>query len=157
MALTTSPFLLKKVSLTLIKTSEIGTGEEVEYRCTLNQAQLTPSTGTGATGATYETFCQNYDSTGAAGNATWTLDLNGMQNYKDAQDLSLLLFENEGTEYTFQLMPQNELLNGTASATEPGFKGEITATPTQIGGTANQYATYTVSLPVKGKPTKVVA
>lgn len=157
MPVTTTPFLLKRVSLTLVKSSEIGTGTAVEYKCTLNQAKLTPSAGGGGASATYETFCETFDAGSASSNATWALDLNGMQNYQAAEDLSLLLFENEGEKYTFTLIPDNPAGDGAPSATSPGFTGEITATPTEIGGTANQYATFTVSLPVVGKPTKVVA
>lgn len=158
MAVTTQPFLLKRVSLTLIKTSEIGTGTETEYKCALNQAQLTPSAGTSSGGGTtFESFCETFDAGAAASNATWTLDLNGMQNYKDALDLSVLLFENEGEKYTFTLMPDDTSGTETPSASNPAFKGEITAVPTQIAGTANQYATFQVSLPVVGKPEMVTA
>ena len=155
MPVTTTPFLLKRVSLTLMKTDG---GTEEEYRCALNQAQLTPSTTTaGATGTTYETFAATFDAGRAASSSTGTMDLNGMQNYQDALDLSLLLFENEGENYTFKLLPDDSSGTGTPSPTNIGFTGQVTATPTQIGGTANQYATFTVSLPVIGKPTKLTA
>jgi hypothetical protein len=152
MALTTSPFLLKNLSLTLVKTAEVA-GVAEEYRCQLTAATLTPSTGGGGGGSTLETFCDSYSSTGAS-TATWTLDLSGFQAYKDVTDLSILLFNDEGENYTYTLMPEGP---APISATNPGFTGEVTLIPTTIGGTANQYATFTVSLPTVGKPTMITA
>lgn len=152
MAITTSPFLLKNLSLTLVKTADIGTGLEQEYRCQLTAATLTPSAGGGASGSTLETFCDSYSSTGAS-TATWTLDLSGLQSYKDVADLSVLLFNEEGEAYTYTLIPEGP---APISATNPGFTGEVTLIPTTIGGTANTYATFTVSLPTIGKPEMIV-
>lgn len=149
--ITTAPILLKDVSLTLIKTSDIATGDPVEYRCQLSQAELQP-TAASSSGATLETFCNSYSASGA-GNATWVLALSGFQAYGDVTDLSLLLFDNEGEDFTYTLMPAG----GVPSATNPGFSGEVVLVPTNIGGTANQYGTFTVSLPCKEKPVKVVA
>jgi len=140
---TTSPFVLDDVSLTLSPVS----GSAEEYQCQLNRAELVPSTGGGGGGATFESFCNTYS--GGGGTASWTLELTGMQAYSDAADLSMLLFNEEGEEYEFVLTP----MGGTISATNPGFSGTVTLVPTNIGGTANQYATLTVSLPCSGKPT----
>lgn len=147
MPISTAPFLMNGVSLTL----SLAGGTPVEYKCQLNQAQLTPGTGGGGGGSTYETFCATFDS-GGAGNSTWTLDLGGFQAFADVEDLSLFLFDNEGALLDFVLTP----LGGTVSATNPAFSGQVTAAPTAIGGTANQYATYTISLPVQGKPVKEI-
>lgn len=150
MPITQTPILLKDVSLTLIKTGTTGTAEE--YSCQLSQAQLTPSAGGGGGGgATLETFCDTYSSQGAGANATWTLDLGGFQQYQDVADLSMLLFNNEGSKYTFVLNPDIGVKD-PASASGYSFTGEITATPVQIGGTANQYATFTTSQPLVSKP-----
>ena len=145
MAITTSPFVLDDVSLTLKPTA--GTAEE--YQCQLNRAELVPSTGGGGGGATFETFCNTYSSSG--GNASWALEITGFQAYADAADLSMVLFDNEGQEYEYVLTP----MGGTISAANPGFQGTLTLVPTNIGGTANQYAQMTVSLPCNGKPTKI--
>lgn len=144
MALTTQPFVMRDVSLTLVKK---GAATPVEYRCQLSQAQLTPAAASGG-GQTLETFCSTYSSSGSTA-ATWTLDLGGFQAYKDVTDLSIILFNDEGEEYTYTLLPEG----GTISTTNPGFTGDVTLIPVQVGGTANQYATFTVSLPCLAKPT----
>lgn len=143
MAITVQPFVLRDVSLTLEPASG---GTPQEYQCQLSAATLTPSS-TGGTGNTLETFCDTYSDAGS--NATWTLDLAGFQQYTDAADLALLLYNSEGEVYDFVLTP----MGGTISATNPGFSGQVTLVPTQIGGTANQWATFSVSLPLVSKAT----
>jgi hypothetical protein len=147
MAITTSPFVLKETSLTL--RPKDSTGAAQEYICQLSQAQLTPSAATGGAGGDLTTFCDTYSSAAAAGNSTWVLDLAGFQAVEDSMDLTIFLFEHEGETYEFQLTPKGPL---PVSATNPAFRGEVTLQPTQIGGTAAQFATFTVSLPVSGKP-----
>lgn len=146
---TTSPFVLNDVSLTLILSADAATGTAEEYMCQLNRAELTPSAQ--STGSEYETFCATFPA--PAKTASWVLDLSGFQAYADATDLSLFLFDHEGEKAEFVLQPQG----GAASATNPGFEGVVTLSPTAIGGTANQYAVMTASLNVDGKPVKVVA
>jgi hypothetical protein len=145
MPITTSPFVLDDVSLTLVPTAG-GTAEE--YQCQLNRAELVPAAGT-SSGNSFETFCDTYSSSG--GNSSWTLELTGFQAYVDAADLSMLLFNDEGVEYDFVLTPAG----GVISATNPAFDGTVTLVPTNIGGTANQYAQFSVSLPCSGKPTAI--
>ena len=156
MALTVAPFVLNNVSLTLEKVrnsdgSAATAGTAAEYRCQLNTASLTPSQKTGAA-QEYITFCDTHTSPGGGG-STWVLNLAGFQAYTDVTDLSLLLFNDEGAVYEYVLTP----LGGTLSATNPGFRGEVTIIPTVIGGTANTYAAFTVDLPCTGKPTMIVA
>ena len=155
MALTTQPFVLSNLTLTLKKTKNpdgsVATGTAVAYRCQLNTASLTPSAAS-ATTQTYETFCATFES-GGGGSATWVLNLAGFQAYKDVTDLSIILFNDERAEYQFVLSPEG----GTISATNPGFQGTVKIVPTVIGGTANQYASFTVDLPCTAKPTMLVA
>ena len=148
MPIATSPFLLKDASLTLIAKADAGTGTPVEYSCQLNQAQLTPAEGGGGT-QTYETFCDTHTSSGST--STWTLDLGGFQAFEDATDLSTLLFDEEGEIFSYVLTPKG----GTVSATNPGFKGDVTLKPVAVGGTAGTFATFTISLPCTAKPTKI--
>ena len=145
MPITTKPTTLRDVTLTLTPSG----GTEVAYECQLTQAQLTPSSGGGG-GNTLVTFCATHDDGGAGTLASWTLDLAGFQAYADAEDFSLLSFDSEGELFGFSLIPTG----GAPSATTPGFEGEVTMVATPIGGTAGQYATFTVSLPCTGKPTK---
>lgn len=151
MAQTAKPFVLKDVSLTLVKTSETP-GTPVEFRCQLSRAELVPSSSGGGGGATLDTFCDSYSDSGA-GSSTWTLELAGFQAYADVSDFSIISFEDEGVEYDFALAP----LGGTPSATNPAFEGKVTMVATPIGGTAKQYAQFTAALPCSGKPTMVVA
>jgi len=146
MPISTAPFVLKEVSLTLVKSGDATT--PVEYRCQLSQAQLTPSAGAGATGATLETFCETFDNSGTT-SSSWVLDLAGFQAFADVTDLSMISFVDEGEKYDFVLVP----VGGTISTTNPGFSGQVTMVATPIGGTANQYASFTVSLPCVSKPT----
>jgi len=149
-AASSAPFVLNKVSLTLVESSATP-GTPVEYKCQLSQAQLTPSAAAGTTGATMETFCATYDNSGSAA-ATWVLDLAGFQAWADVTDFSVISFNDEGVEYDFVLMP----IEGTVSATNPSFTGTVTMVATPVGGTANQYAQFTASLPCKSKPLMVV-
>jgi len=147
MALTTAPFVMRDVTLSL---KPVASGTAEEYRCQLNKAQITPAGGGGAS-ITYDTFCATFSE--QSGGATFTLDLGGFQAYADVADLSILLWNSAGEKYTFVLTP----LGGTISATNPGFTGEVTLIEAVVGGTANQYATFEVSLPCSAKPTAIVA
>jgi hypothetical protein len=149
MALTTSPFLVKNINVLMAKSP----ATKIDYRCTLNTAILRPSTGGGGgTGVTFETYCNTFSGGSNAGGTTWTLELTGFQAYADVTDLSNLLFVEEGNAIDYVLVP----VGGTVSATNPGFQGQFTATPVDIGGTANQYATFTTSQPCTAKPTKII-
>lgn len=155
MAQATAPFTLNNLSLTLKKlTNPDGTpatgGAAAEYRCQLNIASLTPSASSSGGGGELITFCATFTSPGSS-SSSWVLNLGGFQAYQDVADLSVILFNDEGATYEFVLTP----LGGTISATNPGFQGVITITPTVIGGTAGQYATFTVDQPCTGKPTMI--
>jgi hypothetical protein len=148
-ALTLTPFLVKNINVLMSKAP----ATKIDYRCTLNTAILRPATGGGGgAGVTYETFCNTFSGGAAAGGTTWTLELSGFQAYADVTDLSNLLFAEEGNVIDYVLVP----VGGTVSATNPGYQGQFTATPVDIGGTANQFAVFTTSQPCTAKPTKIV-
>lgn len=149
MAQSTSPFILKDTSLVL---SKAGTGTPEEFRCQLNSVTITPGTGGGAGEQTYETFCDTFTS-GGGSSSTFTLDLAGFQAWADVADLSVILWNDAGEEYDFSLVP----MAGPVSATSPAFSGKVTLVEPQVGGTANTYATFTVSLPCVSKPTMVTS
>ena len=151
MAQTANPFVLKNIELILTKRG--GSGAAQRFECQLTQAQLTPSTSAAGGGSTLETFCASYDSSGAS-SATWVLDLAGFQAWKDVTDFSVISFNDEGLDYDFHLKPNTDPTDTPESAE---FKGVVTMVATPVGGTAKQYATFTASMPVKGKPTMVVA
>jgi hypothetical protein len=155
MAIATKPFTLKDTSVTLKLIDPEGTPTAVEYRCQLTRAEFVPADAGGGGGEELVTFCTTHSDSAAAGDATWTLELEGFQSYQDAQDLSMFLFDNEGMKAEATLVPGQGGM--TPGADNPGFKGEVTLKPTNIGGTARQYARFTVSLPATQKPTKVTA
>ncbi len=146
MAQATSPFVLSDVSLTM----KVGAGTANEFMCQLNRAELVPAAA--STGSEFESFCDSFAAPPKA--ASWTLELTGFQSYADATDLALFLFDNELKEATFVLAPVKNA-GSPISTTNPAFGGTVILSPGAIGGTANQYAQLTVSLVVKGKPTKV--
>jgi len=146
----TAPFILRDTSLVLQKVEPTGTAPAEEFRCQLNSVVITPSTGGGAGEQTYETFCETFTS-GGGNNTTFTLDLGGFQAWADVADLSVILWNDAGSEYTFSLVP----MTGPVSVTSPSFTGIVTLVEPQVGGTANTYASFTVSLPCKSKPTMV--
>ena len=160
MVMTTQPFLLNALTLTLKRildpagAAAAPAGTRVEYRCQLNTATLTPSTagGGGGTTTTYLTFCQEFETdTSSASTTAWTLNLAGFQAYKDVADLSMILFSDEGSVWEYVLTPQG----GAISVTNPGFKGTVKMVPTVIGGTAATYATFTVDLACVQVPTAI--
>lgn len=148
--ISTSPYVLRDVSFTMKLASDT-TGTAVEYKCQLSAVTLTPSDTGGAGGATLETFCDTYSSEGTSG-STWTVDLSGFSSFADAEDFTRFCFVNEGETADFTFVPGP---SGVISATNPGFKGQLTVKPTPIGGTAKQYHQFTVSLPCTSKPQMV--
>lgn len=150
MAQSTAPFSMNNVSVKLKAADDVGTA--VEYRCQLNRAELVPAASTSGGGNEMQTFCDTFSTTGIT-NASWTLELAGFQAWADVTDLTNFLFDHEGEELVYELTP----LGGTVSPTNPKFTGTVIAAPTPIGGTANNYGQFTVSLAAQGKPTKVTA
>lgn len=151
MPLTTSPFVMKDVTLTLVKS---GGGTPVEMRCQLSQAEIVPGGSTGGgTDLSYSTFCDDFSTTSSSGK-TYALTLSGFQALADATDFARLAWEEEDEIFDFVLTP----MGGTVSATNPAFEGQVTMQATNIGGTAGQYATFqSVALPCVTKPTMVLA
>jgi hypothetical protein len=152
--ITVKPFTLQHVSVTLKLLDEAGTTTATEYKCQLTEATWVPSDASTST-QELVTFCETHSDSTGGGNATWVLQLAGFQSFMDANDLAVFLFDNEGKKAEAVLLPNQA--NGAVSATNPAFQGEVTLKPVNIGGTARQYATFTVSLPASTKPSKVTA
>ena len=83
-----------------------------------------------------------------SGKGTWVLTINFGQDHEAATSLSTFLFENEGSEFPYEIEP---LEGGT------GFSGDLIAQSGPIGGTVDQFGNATVNLPVLGKPTRTPA
>jgi hypothetical protein len=80
-------------------------------------------------------------------NSTWTLDLEGAQDWETTNALSQYLFDNEGDEVVVTLEP----VDGGA-----GYTATVILTPGAIGGAVDAVAVFSVSLGVKGKPVAAV-
>jgi hypothetical protein len=83
------------------------------------------------------------------GRVTWTLELEGHQSF-DTDSLWMFLWDNQRQQVPFTLVPKE----GAVSATNPAFTGTITCVPGSVGGTADEIAVYSVSLPLVGDPVK---
>lgn len=75
--------------------------------------------------------------------ATWTVTLAYAQDWVTPNALSRYLHENEGVTVAMTFEPKSG---------GPGFIVDVVITPGAIGGTVNQFATATVTLPAQGKP-----
>lgn len=128
------PLVLRDVEAT------IGTSD---YKHAISSATFTPSTSpvawTGLGGKTFQDVTS----------ATWTLDLQYVQDWDTAGSLSRYLYENETEKVTLTLRPR--------SGAGPSFTAEITIVPGAIGGPVNANATASVTLPCTGKPELVPA
>jgi hypothetical protein len=82
-----------------------------------------------------------------AATASWTVELEGLQDWFEAQNLVTFLSEHVGEE-------------ATLTATWTGANGETSARSATVvcksvpwGGTADELATFSITLPVNGTPT----
>jgi hypothetical protein len=118
----------------------------VEYACSVKRAELVPSAGKESE---YRTLCPDgtFRNLGAS---TWSLELEGAQDWA-AAGLSRFLFDHEGEELTFQVDQYGNPHD--ASDAEPEMTGTVRAVAPGYGGAVDEYAEFSVSLPVVGKPT----
>lgn len=126
-----TPLYLKDVVLS------IGTAGEFEKH--VSGVTFTPSVAT----ATFK----GLDSAAVftqASNATWTVDLNYVQDWDTTGSLSAYLFNNAGTEVDITFTPAS----GSGS-----WEATCIIVPGAVGGQVDAYAVSTVSLPVQGQPT----
>jgi len=127
------PLVLKDVTLSI--------GAD-EYQKHVDQVTFTPSAST----STW---------TGLGGNthtdvaiATWTLNLNYVQDWETPNSLSQYLMDHEGETVAVTFEPR--------STSGPSFTANVVITPGAIGGSANAYATTSVTLG-SDKPVRVPA
>lgn len=125
-------YVLRNASITIEGTS---------YANQLTKARLVPETPMQTVRTLVpDGVVQDVDST------VWTLELAGIQDWKNAQGLADALNDFAGTDIDVVLQPK------------PGT-GERTATfiavamPVEFGGEQGSFATFETSLPVKGAPT----
>jgi hypothetical protein len=125
---------------------EIGLGHSAttfdDYTEAVSQAEFIPTTSTGTwTGIGGNTLSNT-------SSATWGVTAALAQD-NSPEGLSDFLFDHEGEEATVRLTPK---------AGGRGWEGDVTLTPTAIGGTAgNTPAVGTATFPLQGRPRKVPA
>lgn len=125
--LNVAPLVLKDVML------ELGTGVDADdFRKHVSGVTYTPTAPT-----------QSW--TGLGGNshtdvgaATWTLNLDYVQDWTSTESLSRFLFEHQGETLPARFRP--------ISGEGPSFTSNVTITPGAIGGQVNAYATTSVQL-----------
>lgn len=83
-------------------------------------------------------------------NTAWTLELAGIQDWKDAQGLADALNDAAGTQVTIVLQPKSG--TGERKATFVAM-----AMPVEFGGEQGAFATFDVTLPVVGGVTFATA
>jgi hypothetical protein len=143
----TGPLLLKDAQVKLA----LATGTFKEYDCQVKTARLVPSAGDQKD---YRTLCTSgfYSQFTPT---TWALELEGAQGWDTVDGLARFLFDNDGALIRFQVDGYGQ--GHTPSATEPGMAGTCRAVAVEYGGTVDEYAEFTVSMPVQGKPVPAVA
>jgi hypothetical protein len=124
-----TPHILTEVTFTV---------DSSNYQCAVRRVQLTPNTPI----QEYKVLCPGGSGT-AAGNTTWQLEVEYYQNWDD-DDFARFLDENPGDTASF-VFTQNGLTKS----------GNIIVVPGPVGGTVDEFATATVTLPVVGTPSSV--
>lgn len=87
---------------------------------------------------------------GSAGRSEWNLEIEGFQDWLDAVSLVDKLTTGHGTKAVAKILYTAEDGSGTVEAT-----GTVTLVETGFGGSVDELLTFSVSLPVDGKPTFV--
>ena len=94
------------------------------------------------------------DSTAAikrVGATTWDLHIVAGQDWTAASGLAKFLYTNDGATSTFVVKAY-----GAGAADTPGFTGTVRLVAGNYGGTAGEFATLDVTMPItSGKPTLV--
>ena len=133
-----------------VKLALVTPGAFTEYGCQVKTARLVPTAGDRKD---YRTLC----STGLYSQFTptlWDLELEGAQDY-GTDGLARFLFENDGALVRFQVDGYGE--THVPSDEEPGMTGTCRAVAVEYGGAVDEYAEFTVTMPVQGEPTLAVA
>jgi hypothetical protein len=143
----TGPRLIKDAHVSLA----LATGTFASYSCQVKTARLVPTAGDQKD---YRTLCATGFYTQFTP-TTWELELEGAQGWDAADGLARFLFDHDGELIRFQVDGYGE--THVPSTTEPGMGGTARAIAAEYGGTVDEYAEFTVSLPVQGKPVPAVA
>jgi len=82
-----------------------------------------------------------------AGNSTWVAAISFAQDWETEDSLSAYLFDHEGESIVVDFYPE---------AGGQGFRATVSIVAGSIGGAVDSVAVATVSLPVQGKPARIV-
>lgn len=110
-----------------------------DYGCQVTEARITASANTTDVPAT---FCEPASSINVP--SSFTLELNGLQDWGEASSFSEYAFENDAEQVAFALY-----LDGS---TDPEATGIVSMAAGDFGGPAGEPLTFTASLPILGYP-----
>jgi hypothetical protein len=116
----------------------------VDFSCQITEARITASANTTDIDAT---FCEPASSINVP--SSFTLELNGLQDWGEAESFSEYAFKNDGTQVAFALY-----LDGTSN---PSATGVCSMAAGDFGGVAGEPLTFSASLPILGYPNIVDA
>lgn len=111
----------------------------VDYSCQVTEARVTASANTTDVPAT---FCEPASSINVP--SSFTLELNGLQDWGAAESFSEYSFINDAEQVAFALF-----LDGN---TDPQATGVCSMAAGDFGGTAGEPLTFSASLPILGYP-----
>lgn len=137
-----SPLFVRWVKLTVTDKN----GTEHTFQCSVTQAGLT---STGGDPVSLNTLCPQ-GSFSEPTERAWNFVVTGVQDVESAESFQLFLLEHDGEEATFEYYPKTDKQGVPMGR---GFTGTVTlAPPDNIGNaTSGTFATFTATLPLKGK------
>lgn len=134
MPLTTKPFVLRSVLFQI---------DTTEYQCEVSNVTFTPTTST----QEYAVLCPNGSGTDM-GATTWVMTVEGYGIYEKTSLLDFM-FTNQGSTATVTYQPKG----ATPGVDNPTITATVTVPPPGLGGTVNEFSTFSVEFPVQGAPT----
>ncbi len=134
-SITLQPIILNDVDLI------IGTDN---YEVSVSKVELVPTTRTVTWKGMTPTAISNL-----AGAATWAANIDYAQDHVTASSLSQYLLTNQGSVKSIKFKPKK----GTTGAT-PTYTVDALIIAGPIGGSVDQIATGSVSLPINGQPVR---
>src|SRR5215471_432040 len=144
--MTVKPLFMRWIKLEIKDVSGVTHG----FECAVTAAGLT---STGGDTQSITTLCPE-GSFSEAAERVWNLEVTGVQDVESAESFMMFLLAHDGEEATFKFYPK---VDKAGAPVGNGFTGTVTlAPPNQVGNTeSGNFATFTATLPLKGKYTIV--
>ena len=114
-----------------------------DFGCQVTEARVTATANATDVPAT---FCEPASSINVP--SSFTLELNGLQDWGEVDGLSEYLFVNDAVTVAFALYLEGE--------TVPSVTGPVSLSAGDFGGVAGEPLVFTGSYPIQGKPTIIV-